>query len=247
MVDPIEVREGPTFLDPHSLIKDKVVSGSDTLIAQLQSIAKGKDPISRMDTFVDSLYGNFKQNIDVETKLTVEEFSKFEILYNRDIKRQILDGTATSETIQMVMDLSAEFYHLVNIHKPIHIVDANTGEDVCPPLPPLYNSLRALRGKGNEAIDIFHNAFARADGVKGGMGEHMVNKASVNLTHMILQAQDKEQLIASINQTDELAENFHKQVFGKSAFETKETGSKSTSEGSTVEDNSNPDSFLDFG
>ena len=247
MSDPIEIRKGPSFLSPHDLIKEKPVTGGDTLINQLHSIVKGKDPVSRMDAFVDSLYGNFQHNIDVDTKLTVDEFSKFEILYNQDIKKQILDGSADSNTIQMVMDLSVEFYHLVNIHRPIHIVDAITGEDVCPPLPPLYNSLRTLRGKGSEAIDIFHNAFDRSDGVKGGMGEHMVNKATVNLVNMLVKAQDQEQLIENINRTDELAENFHRQVFGKSVFEKGETASKKASEGSTPADASNPDTFMEFG
>ena len=230
----VEIREGPAHLDPNKLIDDKQVSDKDSLIQHLRGIAKGKDPVKRMEDFVDSLYGNFKTNVDVDTRITASEFAKYELLYSSEARKEILDGTASSELIQTIMELSDEFYRRVNTQRPIHIVDDVTGRDICPPLPPIFNSLNTLHGKGSEAVAIFHNAFDRSDGVKGGMGELQVQKASANLQQMLLMAQDQETLLERISATDELADNFHRQVFGKSVFPDAETSTKTSNEGSTT-------------
>ena len=243
VMEPKEIREGPDFIDPRKVISEKAITSSDALGRELTNIIKGKDPVSQMDDFVNSLYGNFTTNIDVPTKIPVSEFQKFELLYSREIGEQVKNGTATSAILEQIDILSKEFCMRVNIHKPIHIVDDITGEDVCPPLPPLYGSLNILREKGTEAIDFFHGAFSRSDGVKGGLGEREVTRATTNLTKVLVAAQDGSHLMETIENTDALANEFHKKVFGKPIFKNME----STAPEAQKPASDNPDDWMEFG
>ena len=242
-VEPIEIREGPQYIDPRKVISNQAITTSDDLGGKLSSIIKGKDPISQMDDFVNGLYGNFVTNIDVPTRIPASEFQKFELLYSREIGEQVKNGTATSAILEQIDELSKEFCMRVNIHKPIHIVDDITGEDVCPPLPPLYGSLNLLREKGTEAIDYFHGAFNRSDGVKGGLGEREVARATANLTQVLVAAQDGSHILETIETTNQMANEFHKQVFGKPVFDDMEPGKPATE---TKQVSDNPDDWMEF-
>lgn len=246
-IKPVEIRTGPDYLDPHKLIKETHrVADSAALEGNLKRILQGGDPTQKMDAFVNSLWGNFQHNMNADTRLTVSQFSRYELLYSRDAQKQVIDGTASSELLEQINTLSEEFYRLVNVQKPIHIVDDNTGEEVCPPLPPIFNSLRTLTGKGSEAVDIFQQAFARSDGVNGGVGEQHVAKAAKNLMQLIVMSQDRETLMERISETDELANNFHAQVFGKPVFEDMKTTTETPEQGSTVDQSNNSDDLFDF-
>ena len=243
--EPIEIREGPDFIDPRKVVSEKAITTADALGRQLNSIVKGKDPVAQMDAFVESLYGNFTTNIDVPTRIPVSEFQKYELLYSREIGEQVKKGTATSDILEQIDILSKEFCMRVNIHKPIHIVDDITGEDVCPPLPPLFGSLNLLRERGTEAIDYFHGAFSRSDGVKGGLGEREVKRATDNLTQVLVAAQDGEHLMQAIGETDQLANDFHKQVFGQPIFK-EDSDATSTGATSAPAASDNPDDWMEF-
>lgn len=211
---------GPDFVDPKKAIKQ-----DDTLSVRLQQALNRHAPVrtrlEQRNLLVDDICRNFETYADKESRINVKDFKKYEILFSHELRDRYLNKELSYDEQTEIENLSNEFCSLVNIQKPIHIVD-DDDKDVIPPLPPLYMRLSTLYGNGTEAINIFHNACTNDDRVPGGLGVQQREKATANLTILLKKCQDQDTIMENIHQFDELAENFHKKVLGKSVFHPEE-------------------------
>lgn len=240
---------GPETVNPVKAIRVSKDPGSQEaealLTKKLREIAKGRDPRSSFKTLEDSIWDAYKNTMDKDTCLTVDEFKKYEILYSRQIQADYLAGKLDAATVQQIQDLSEEFYHSVNTQRPIHIVD-DQGNDICPPLPPIYRPLRKIMGNGTQVIDYLHNAFLHADDIPNSPSTVKQKKAVDALGQMLMAGQDKDSILHDVEETNKLANDFHKAVFGKGVFDEPVTAdTKPTEAAPASHDNAN--SFMTFG
>lgn len=200
----------PVHLNPKSMMNKVRIDD------KMAKILSGGDPIQRRDDFVDALYSNFKENVDVPTTITLEEFKRYEPLYSSEERKRYENHQMSKEEEEVFKNLSEEYFHRVDTQKPIYIVDENTGETAI--LPPIFMRINNLVEKGNEAIDIFHNAFVKDDGVKGSASALHRDKATANLASLIAGSQDTDTIAEQAHEFDILAHKLFKENLGKNLY-----------------------------
>lgn len=203
---------GPDYIDP------KKVMNSQGIEAEMQKIFSGKDKATKREDFVNEMWENFQSHAERDTVLTASQFEKYAILFNNELKEKVLNHTISEAETEMISELSQEFYYMVNTQRPIHIVDDVTGEEIMPPLPPIFMRLNKLKGAGCEAVNIFHNAHINDDNVAGGMHQIHKEKATENLSRMVAMSQNLEEIQDNIAKTDALVRDFHQKVHGVDIF-----------------------------
>ena len=240
---------GPVTVDPLKVMrvaKDPGSQEAEALLNQkLREIAQGRDPRSSFKKLEDSIWDAYNNTMNKDTCLTIEQFKRFEILYSRQVQADYLAGKLDTATVQQIQDLSEEFYHTVNTQRPIHIVDAD-GNDVCPPLPPVFRPLRKIMGKGTQVLDFLHNAFLHADDIPNSPSTIKQKQAVDAVGQLIMAGQDKETLLHDVQETNELANNFHKAVFGKPVFDEPVTADTKPTDAAPPQ-HDNAASFMAFG
>lgn len=197
------------------------------------------------ERLVDSIYDNFF-SADNDTRIPLSEFRKYEILFSTEARDRYLSKSMTADEVSEISELSSEFFGRVNPQKPIHIVDDYTGEDVCPPLPPLFVKTNFLVGKGTEAMDIFVNTHANDDNIPNAVSALQKKKATANLMSMFSSAQSAEELLKTVYDTNRMCAEFNSAVFPERTNSTvnDEIVKKSIDNPSQIDDG--PDAGLDF-
>ncbi len=218
---PVQIKHGgPTYVDPKRNIKQR--SLSEELAKALLGNTNPKDKLKQREDLIDRTYDSFMKYMEKDSYMTASEFKKYEVLFSQDLKERFLNDQMSLDEQNEIGILSDEFYSKVNPQRPIHIVDDVTGEEVMPPLPPLYMKVMTLSNGGEEAVNIFHNACVNDDNVPGGMGEQQRAKATAHLRILLAKSQTQDELLNNINNFDHIANEFHRKVLGKPVWNTKE-------------------------
>ena len=230
---PVQIKHGGSqYVDPKTNIKQR--SLSEELAKALLGSTSVKDKLQQRNDFVDRTYDAFMKYMEKDSVMKASEFSKYEILYSRELKDKFNAGLMSMDEQLQIRELSNEFISKINPQRPIHIVDDVTGEEVMPPLPPLYMKLMTLSHGGEEAVNYFHNACVNDDQVPGGMGEQQRAKATANLRILLAKSQTTEDIYKNINNFDHIANEFHKKVLGKAVWQDpEEQGNNNTNNTNT--------------
>ena len=193
-----------------------------------------------MGEFFDRIYDDFNTYAEKDSVVPFSEFQKYEILYSSKERERFLNKEMSAEESEEIGRLSEEWYKRVNTRRPIHIVDDVTGAEVCPPLPPIFNTLKAL-----DSLDAYNRisalAMSMAMGETGGVMHQIKSRElAVDVNNMFAANQDPEEMRKHVDEFTKLATEFDRKVLGK----TKPNAPASATTDETSTDDANPD--LDF-
>lgn len=184
------------------------------------------DPAEQRKQEMDKIYDNFAAYAEKDSCITLEEFRKYEILYSSELRKKYADHSLTPEEEENISRLSSEWYRRINPQRPVHIVNSR-GEDVCPPLPPIFNRLQAVGStEGSDIMSAFNNAASKGEG-GGIMSQIAMKKYGVAFNNIYASNQDPEVMRKAVDDYTKLASTFDREVLGKnvpslSAAESKE-------------------------
>ena len=132
------------------------------------------DPVEQRKQEMDKIYENFAAYAEKDSTITLEEFRRYEILYSSELRKKYIEHSLTPEEEEEISQLSSEWYRRINTQRPVHIVNSR-GEDICPPLPPIFNKLQAVGStEGSDIMSAFNNAAAKGEG--GGIMSQIAMK-----------------------------------------------------------------------
>jgi uncharacterized protein YnzC (UPF0291/DUF896 family) len=168
------------------------------------------DPVKLREREIDRIYGEFMAATDVPNNIHYKEFKKYEVLYSDEMRKKVAEHTLTSDEENMISELSQEFYRRINTRKPIHVVD-DQGNDVIPPLPPIYRKLNSLdTDETASAAAVFHTAFSTDS--TGVIADNKKAEATVLLNNTFMSVQSPEKLKQDINEFDKLTSELNKSI-----------------------------------
>ena len=158
------------------------------------------DPVEQRKQEMDKIYDNFAAYAEKDSTITLEEFRKYEILYSSELRKKYIEHSLTPEEEEEISQLSSEWYRRINTQRPVHIVNSR-GEDICPPLPPIFNKLQAVGStEGSDIMSAFNNIYASN--------------------------QDPEAMRKAVDDYTKLASTFDREVLGKNVPSLPTTESK---------------------
>ena len=183
------------------------------------------DPAEQRKQEMDKIYDNFAAYAEKDSCVTLEEFRKYEILYSSELRKRYVDHSLTPEEEENISRLSSEWYRRINPQRPVHIVNSR-GEDVCPPLPPIFNRLQAVGStEGSDIMSAFNNAASKGEG-GGIMSQIAMKKYGVAFNNIYASNQDPEAMRKAVDDYTRLASTFDREVLGKNAPSLPTTESK---------------------
>lgn len=172
------------------------------------------DPAEQRKQEMDKIYDNFAAYAEKDSCVTLEEFRKYEILYSSELRKRYVDHSLTPEEEENISRLSSEWYRRINPQRPVHIVNSR-GEDVCPPLPPIFNRLQAVGStEGSDIMSAFNNAASKGEG-GGIMSQIAMKKYGVAFNNIYASNQDPEAMRKAVDDYTRLASTFDREVLGK--------------------------------
>lgn len=169
----------------------------------------------RRGSEVDRMHMALEQYGQKVNIVPASEFAEYEELFIRKNYDDQISGKMPQNEIDRLGAKSLRFYRKYNPYLPIRVVD-EAGNDVMPMIPANIERIRTLMGQGNEAIDIFHNAFTRDENTP--LGSIKQRKASENLSKLLSMSQDKETIFEHMHEFDKMANEFHEKVLGQTVF-----------------------------
>ena len=177
---------------------------------------------------VQEMYDIFKKEVDIDTVMTRSEFTKYEPLYSKSTMPE--GRSMTVAEVASLAELSQEFYRRVNPQRPIHIVDDYSGEEAFT-LPPIYTKLRPLSGDQAGIMDIYSNVHDSKLQQAGPLVAAKQDQVDYMLKDNYTRSQNRDEILGSMRQFEQLATEFHKKVMGDNPFATNPEGSKVTRDG----------------
>lgn len=117
--------------------------------------------------------------------LTESEFEKFKPLYQKEFRKS--NDEYTPDQLEFIQNLSKEFTQKINLYRPIHIVADYDKNKVLYVLPAIFQTVRPLRGKSVETIDVCQNMTTKAF----DQPWH-VSRAVGSLTAEVIRAHDRD-------------------------------------------------------
>lgn len=163
---------------------------------------------SNREVEIDRMCDAFNAHFNVPNQIHWRDLQKFAPLFSLELRKKVMEHTATTEESALIAELSDKFKQTVhNIYEPIHVVD-DEGKEVMPPLPPLFTKLNTLKGKANEAVQILFNSLNRDDNTP--MGTIQQKKAVANLKILLSKSQAAPEIMEKIYQFDKMIEDFNK-------------------------------------
>jgi hypothetical protein len=173
------------------------------------------DPLEKVHREIDEMYRVFKEEIDIDTVITKSEFDKFAMLYSADVHNRAATRDLSTDEIMQLAELSQEFYHRVNTHRPVHVVDDYTNNELFT-LPPVFNNVRPIANDKAEIIDAYraYNDPAMLKGNNSPVVEQKRNAIDQLMYQSIVESQPVEELKRSMTEFETLATNFHRKVLG---------------------------------
>ena len=176
---------------------------ADQLYAELQQdAAHVETPLEKTTRELNEMYNTFKREIDVDTVMTSSEFEEFKPLFSSDTREQANENELSVSDVMELADLSQRFSDRVNTHRPIHVVDDYTKEEVFT-LPPIFNKIHPIDNERAEIIPIME---AKRDAINNAMYQSIV------------ESQPVEELQRNMTEFETLATAFHKKVLGNNPF-----------------------------
>lgn len=183
------------------------------------------DPVEQRKQEMDKIYENFAAYAEKDSTITLEEFRKYEILYSSELRKKYIEHSLTPEEEEEISQLSSEWYRRINPQRPVHIVNSR-GEDICPPLPPIFNKLQAVGStEGSDIMSAFNNAAAKGEG-GGIMSQIAMKKYGVAFNNIYASNQDPEAMRKAVDDYTKLASTFDREVLGKDVPSVPTTESK---------------------
>ena len=191
----------PTIPDPRSMMKMQI---------------KDAHAVHRqfsLDDEINRICDSFESHYNVTNKINVKDMDEFAVLFSNDLRKRLEEGKIDIDEEMNLKELSQKLKDkLNNIYEPIHVVDDN-GEDVVPPLPPLFMKLNTPRGHGNEAMQIFFNVMNRDENTP--MGTIQQKKAVANLQRVLAMSQAAPEVLAKARQYTEMVEKFNQSMYNE--------------------------------
>lgn len=193
---------GPQYRDPHAEMNLRM-----DMTQELDRILMGRDPQKRREDAINRMVADFNRFAEQDNVMTVEEFSRYQILYSKEMREKLLNNELSMEEWDMISDLSTELQDKYNPQKPTHIVDEN-GQDVCPPLPPIWAKLNFMKGNLGDIIDTFHTVHINDDGQNGGLNAARKRAATFELLRRFRMGQDDAELLRQQKEFEATARHF---------------------------------------
>lgn len=175
---------------------------------QIDQAFTGKSEIERRESMIDKMVQDFTAYADHDNIINQRDFKKFEPLFSVEMRQKYLDRTMSMDEFNYITALSQEFADNYNMQKTTHIVDDN-GNEVCPPLPPVFVRLEMLKGRVAEVINTYHTVHANDDGQQGGLNDLYKQKAAYDLLKSLQGSQIRESLISQAADFHDKAVAFH--------------------------------------
>lgn len=231
---------------------------ANQLYAELrQEAAHVETPLEKTTRELNEMYDTFKREIDIDTFITSSEFEEFKPLFSADTREQANGNELSVSDVMELADLSQRFSDRVNTHRPIHVVDDYTKEEVFT-LPPIFNKIHPIDNDKAEIIDAYrnYNDPKRLSQNNGPIMEAKKDAINQAMYQSIVESQPVEELQRNMTEFETLATAFHKKVLGNNPFTDavpKVTMSKdeaihkqATSDNTNTETDNNYDDDFDF-
>lgn len=231
---------------------------ANQLYAELrQEAARVETPFEKTTRELNEMYDTFKREIDIDTVITSSEFEEFRPLFSADTREQANGNELSVSDVMELADLSQRFSDRVNTHRPIHVVDDYTKEEVFT-LPPIFNKIHPIDNDKAEIIDAYrnYNDPKRLSQNNGPIMEAKKDAINQAMYQSIVESQPVEELQRNMTEFETLATAFHKKVLGNNPFTDavpKVTMSKdeaihkqATSDNTNTETDNNYDDDFDF-
>lgn len=180
--------------------------------------AKPVDEFTKAKQHSMEIYKKFETEMDVDTVMTRSEFAKYEKLYSKTYAQDAYDDKLTQDEVNDLNELSEEFYHRVNVQKPIHIVDDYTHEELFV-LPPIFARLNPIAGKNAEIIDIYNGVHDSSKDDQGPMMEMKRDMVDRELIKTFTNNQQQNSISAQMKQFEDITRKFHQTVLGDDPFD----------------------------
>ena len=173
------------------------------------------DPLEKIHAEIDEMYKVFKEEIDIDTVITKSEFDKYDMLYSADIRAKADRRDLTVDEINKLAELSQDFYHRVNTHRPIHVVDDYTKNELFT-LPPIYNNIHPIANEKANIMDAFrtYNDPALLKDNNNPMVKTKRDAIDQMMYQSIVESQPLDELKRNMTEFETLATNFHRKVLG---------------------------------
>ena len=184
-----------------------------------QQTMKPETPLEKANRELNEMYEVFKKEIDIDTVMTSSEFDEFKPLFSADTRAQANNKGLSIDEIVDLADLSQRFSDRVNTHRPIHVVDDYTKEEIFT-LPPIFNKLHPIDGDRAEIIDAYRN-YNDPERLRQNGGPIVeAKREAINnaMYQSIVESQPIEELQRNMTEFETLATAFHKKVLGNNPF-----------------------------
>jgi hypothetical protein len=201
------------------------IKSADQVFSELQTESKVPEtPEEKANREVDEMYQIFKTEIDIDTVMTESEFEEYKPLFSAETRMQANDRQLSMNEVLELADLSQRFADRINTHRPVHVIDDSTREELFT-LPPVYNKLHPIANDKSEIIDAYRNyndpkMLAQNGGPIMDAKKNAINQA---LTQSLIDSQPVEELQRNMTEFETLAAAFHKKVLGNNPFDPEDT------------------------
>ena len=176
-------------------------------------------PMEKANRELNEMYSIFKREIDIDTVITSSEFNEYKPLFSADTRNQANNNELSVGDVMELADLSQRFSDRVNTHRPIHVVDDYTKEEVFT-LPPIFNKIHPIDNERAEIIDAYrnYNDPQRLSQNNGPIMEAKRDAINHAMYQSIVESQPVEELQRNMTEFETLATAFHKKVLGNNPF-----------------------------
>lgn len=179
------------------------------------------------NAFLRVINGNFNSNShaainDAVRKLTKEfakpnemtlsEFNKYEILFNREFKEKVINYQLTQAEEEEYKALSADFLKRIDPYKPIILIDERTGKRF-PPIPPFYRRLTAGTNPDynkitSEIMSEYSDVMHHDDGNPVGVSAFQQTQVMQKIADVLLSCETAEQIHNDSKTRSEMEKKF---------------------------------------
>lgn len=231
---------------------------ANQVYADLQKdAARVETPMEKANRELNEMYNIFKKEIDIDTVITSSEFNEYKPLFSADTRKQANNNELSVSDVMGLADLSQRFSDRVNTHRPIHVVDDYTKEELFT-LPPIFNTLHPIDNDKAEIIDAYrnYNDPKRLSQNNGPIMEAKKEAINQAMFQSFAGSQPLEELQKNMTEFETLATVFHKKVLGNNPFaptapqsdeaKSETIHSQATRNGANTETDNNYDDDFDF-
>ena len=161
---------------------------------------------------IDDAVTKLAQEFAKPNEMMLSEFSKYEILFNREFKQKVLNEQLTPEEDQEYRELSNEFLSKLDPYKPLILIDDRTGKRF-PPIPPLYRRLTAGTDPNynkitGEIMTEYSAIVQHDDGNAVGVSAYQQTQAMQKIANVLLARETLDSIHKDSKACAEMSQNF---------------------------------------